>query len=587
MYHFAGYRTLAVAADRANDAIVPRIETALRRNPLLNVRTHRHGRLWIATQTNPSQNPCGLLRLPTGVFAYVGNPLLQTSKAANEREVLFEALTGRDFRLLSETHGTFAAVAWDELSDSLFLATDKLGTRGLYTKAEGSRFLFATSLHLLRILQEEPEAIDEQGLAENVFLGQPLSDRTVFSNTKVLNPGSVIEVDCQNSVTKHRYFDLSRTSASTLNYSDAIVVAKETFGTAVRRRLQPGLQEAFLSGGLDSRAVVGELVDQHERIRTFCAAYPNSPDDLISRKIASVFGTEHTVWHRSPAERIRLTLDPFALYAREHFPTYDRKSSQDRTIWSGDGGSVILGHVYLTENKVNLATQKPSGDIARVLFPNLETRLSRHVTNAKVRQWADLAISGVIQCLEKLEHADPHRRLFYFYVENDQARHLYHHFEHIDLTQIELATPFFDSDIASLVSSLPIAWFLNHKFYNDWIQSFRCGASSVYWQAYPGHLPSPNPPLKTLTDQWNPNWYKGSRVRKSYRKLAGEILKQHHGLASTYISRPLLLLAMLTSLCGSSRMDYEIAFAHRLVQSLGNPTSEPSRPAVSFGTATA
>ena len=40
--------------------------------------------------------------------------------------------------------------------------------------------------------------------------------------------------------------------------------------------------------------------------------------------------------------------------------------------------------------------------------------------------------------LSKCQAAAPDRRLFHFYMRNDQARHLYHHLDSIDLTQVEL-----------------------------------------------------------------------------------------------------------------------------------------------------
>lgn len=569
MSHFAGILSLHPGTD--NSALEQAALKLLAREPSRAIQQLRHGRLWIVVQSLAVWQAPGAEQLPGGLCAVAGDPLLVDSQSdvadpvGSVRELGAALIEGR-WQALQGCRGSFAAVGWN--GERLLLATDKIGSRPLYWKAERERLVFATSLRLLRSLQAEPESVDEQGLAETLFFGQPLGQRTALAAIQVLCPGQFLRVEHAVKPQDQSYFNLADQTVSPLDYEQAVAELHRVFARAVKRRLQPGIQQAFLSGGLDSRAVVAALVDQGLQVQSFCAAYPGSLDDLVGRQIAARLGTQHLTWHRSPADRVRVALDPFAIYARDHFPSPDGRAQTARAIWSGDGGSVTLGHVYMDEARVELAGQALSADHVRKLFPQLAGRPTRQLSRQRLRQWADSATEGALKALQRTEDAPAERRLFLFYMQNDQARHLYHHFERINESCVELLTPFFDSDFVSLVQSLPIAWFLRHRLYNEWIQGFGCGAGEVYWQPYRSHIPGPHQAPSTTADQWDGSWYGGADVRRSYREIASELLRTREPLATPFMSRSILHLARLRQGLGLGGQEYEVAYARNLVHTL-------------------
>lgn len=576
MSHFAGYLRSTDAVSAEESGIEQALASAMAHSGPRTVQTLRDGRLWLATQELRLWRESSVEQVDGGLGAVVGDPILVDTESSSAdpahgaRELAIALVQGR-WSALGETRGSFAALGWQPMSGRLLLATDKIGSRPLYVQRERNRWLFATSLRLLRSLQSEAEQVDEQGLAETLFFGQPLGARTAFTGISVLRPGCALQLRADGGFEEHGYFDLATVDQRSLSYEEGLQALRQRFSTAVQRRLHGDAQEAFLSGGLDSRAVVAELVDQGRAVRSFCAAYPDSLDDIVGRRIAEVLGTEHLTWHRSPADRVRVALDPFAVYARDHFPPAAGQSGAARAIWSGDGGSVTLGHVYLKAETVELAGGRINADTVRRLFPSLAGRPTRQLSSARLQSWTEMAIEGALQAFARTEAAPPSRRLFLFYMQNDQARHLYHHFERIAESGIELITPFFDSDFVSLVSSLPIDWFLRHRIYNDWIAGFRCAAGSVYWQPYRGHLPSPHASPSTIADQWDATWYRSPEVRRSYREIGRDILRRRDGLAAPFLSRPQLRLSLLLNALGLSNRDYELAYARNLVNTLARP----------------
>ena len=583
MTHFVGIlnkQPVGALPDAASQAEVKfRVLKGLSRASQGAPSVAEHGRLWTCALGGAFEARIAALSHPVGIGLVAGDPILVEDpvdlavgspmvQAASAATVIDALLAGR-LAALWAVQGMFAAASWQPETSTLCLATDKLANRPLYFKDEVDRFVFATSLRLLRLACSETEQVDEQGFAEFLYFGQALGSRTLLAGVQVLRPGEWLRLTHGSAPQRAFYFDFASQSPLAIDRDTAMLSLHQTFGRAVRRRLSPGPQEAFLSGGMDSRAVVAELVDQGQELSTFCAAYPNSIDDVVARQVSAVFGTCHHTWHRSPADRIKVALDPFATYARDHFPASSARSTSGiRPLWSGDGGSVMLGHVYMTAERVRLAEGKPSAELMRRLFPALQARPTRQIAAPRLRQLSELALQGVLAEFNSYASVMPDRRLFQFYARNDQARHLYHHFEAMDLSRVDLLTPFFDAEFIALVYALPIAWFLDHRLYNDWITGFRCPAGDIYWQPYRGHLPCPHPNPSAASDQWDQAWYTGPEVRRAYQQLATDLLGRQAPLAEPFLRRGVLHLCKWANRLGAARYNYEVAYARNLIDAL-------------------
>ncbi len=576
MGHFCGY----LLRDQSSSAGLITIRDKMRRRVVSAVDRSRPGLvdettigpIWVvrAAETEWPESICAeetadSIGIVAGAPIWSNRPPHGRNESRLDSKLVIAALLGDRGRELSDTAGSFAAMTWCARTQVLHLATDKLATRCLYYKIESSKISFSTSLRLLRIINEDPETASEAGIAETLFLGQPLSNRTVFDGVFVVLPGELISFTRSSAVERKRYFDYRQISPMEVSKAEASQSLHEVFSRAVRRRIQlsGAPHEAFLSGGMDSRAVVAELVDQGHRVSTFCTAYPGSIDDLVSTQVARHLGCDHQIWHRSPAERVRTALDPFAMYAREHF-----KSSRDdlvRHIWSGDGGSVMMGHVYLTRQRAFMAQNTLDKDLLLQLFPTLRSRPTKQIPGNRIDRLRELALEGLNQEFIGLSNARPEKRLFLYYALNDQTRHLYHHFESIDVSRVELVTPFFDADFVSMVMALPTDWFIDHALYNEWITGFRCGAASIYWQPYRGHIPGPHAAPSQIADQWDSSWYASSAVRKAQVRLVNELLAEPASLADDYIDRKMLSAVGFFNRIGVTRFNYEISHARNMI----------------------
>jgi hypothetical protein len=450
----------------------------------------------------------------------------------------------------------------------LTLAADKLALRPIYVYLTDELCIFATNMRTLQCLVDEPLAPDEQGLAELVFFDQQLGCRTIYRNVCVLRPAELLTIGTSTERSAW-YFDWS--CVPRIEDDDETALSRglhDAFIAAVRRRLTGGTADAFLSGGLDSRCVVAGLLDCGVTVRTLDISYPSSANAVIARLVAEKFGTEHASVEIEPVQRLWFALTPYAMIATKRAARQGR--NLPRTIWGGDGGSVGLGHVYLGKDAVSQAAGEISDESVCRLFPNLNQIRSRLIGKRRGDRLRTLAIEGARAELERTAGAPPDRRLFLYYLLNDQMRHLYGHMEDIDQS-VELISPFFDFDFLQMVVARPVGPFLLHHVYNRWLSEFRAPAAALPWQGYPGHEPCPHPMPGGIRSQWGGGWYHGRRVRRTMDLMIAQILASRDRRIAAYISLPLLFLMRFANLLGSERFNWEVLLAHKLFQAVTGP----------------
>ena len=278
------------------------------------------------------------------------------------------------------------------------------------------------------------------------------------------------------------------------------------FQSAVRRRLRGDKTTfAYLSGGLDSRCVVAALRADGARVYTYNFSLTNTQDQAFGLEYANKSGCIH---HELPTEPgpnwSAVMADAWRASPRRH----EQMPEHPSVVWTGEGGSVGLGHVYLTSEIVSLLRSRDwFGAIdaflrkkvikTRILAPRVAKQMEGHL-HAQLRRE-----------LEAIRHPDPVRALFIFLNLNGPRRHLVNHFETIDQHRLEFQVPFYDAQLLEYLTAIPVDPCLFHGLYVKWLSFFDPAVSEVPWQAYPGHIPSRAPIPKNLLDQWSAPASKG------------------------------------------------------------------------------
>jgi asparagine synthase (glutamine-hydrolysing) len=182
-------------------------------------------------------------------------------RTASDAELALQAYARWGVECLARIVGDFAIALWDGRRRRLVCARDPLGIRPLYYSVERGALAWGSELRqLLATLPGRPQA-NEGVLGE--FLSHHLVslDETLYRGILRVPPGHVLTVE-DGVVRTRRYWDVD--PGREIRYDDDREYAehfRELFREAVQCRLRSvGPVAIFLSGGLDSSAIVGAAV---------------------------------------------------------------------------------------------------------------------------------------------------------------------------------------------------------------------------------------------------------------------------------------------------------------------------------------
>jgi len=176
-------------------------------------------------------------------------------------------------KMLKKLNGIFAFAIWDAESEELTLARDAFGVKPLYYAITPGRFVFGSEIKAMLYLLAGEAETDKRSLDKYLtYLWCP-GDGTPDKRIRKINPGKFIRVKNGNIVEQKRWYQLPVFRILTQSSSSEHKLAKETakhLGQAVRRQMVSDVPlGAFLSGGLDSSAVVAFAREVDQKISCF------------------------------------------------------------------------------------------------------------------------------------------------------------------------------------------------------------------------------------------------------------------------------------------------------------------------------
>jgi asparagine synthase (glutamine-hydrolysing) len=443
----------------------------------------------------------------TGSFTILaGEPLLTCEGPVDtERDSQLAYLQSRwddhDFKSLRSASGTFCAAYYDPQTATGHLVADRLGLRTLYYAVVDQFIFFSTALRILEALSEVPKIVDVQAVAEITGFGYPFGAGTAYEGIRMLLPCEVVTIQ-QGKVSSKRYFEWDKIAPLQVNEDEALKETYRLFQSAVRRRLRNDKSTfAYLSGGLDSRCVVAALRDGGVRTYTFNFSLAKTQDQVFAMQYANKCGAIHQELPTEPGPNWSAVMaDAWSAspYRNQQMPEHPMMT------WTGEGGSVGLGHVYISPEMVDLLRtgnrygaidiflrQQSKALLTRILNPDLGGYFKDHLRNRLRSE------------LDAIHHPDPVRAFYIFLNLNGPRRHLVNHFETIDQHRLEFQVPFYDSEFLEYLTAVPVEPCLYHQSYVKWLDFFDSTVLEVPWQAYPGHVPSSAPVPQDLPDQWH------------------------------------------------------------------------------------
>jgi asparagine synthase (glutamine-hydrolysing) len=263
-------------------------------------------------------------------------------------------------------NGMFALAVRDTRRNTLFLARDRLGIKPLYLWRGEEGVVFGSELKAVLAAPWVPLEWDLEAVDDFMTYEYVPAPRSIVRGVEKLLPGErlLFRGDRPQGVERDRYWTLEADPdrEATLRRRGPAAAAgelRERLGVAVRRRMLADVPlGAFLSGGIDSSAIVGLMTEAAGGVgsgtgpvRTFSLGFADRSYDerAHARRVAENFRTTHTEQEVTPqvgelAERIHHHLDePFGDVSA--FPTYLLSGLTRERVTvalSGDGGDELF-----------------------------------------------------------------------------------------------------------------------------------------------------------------------------------------------------------------------------------------------------
>ncbi len=252
-------------------------------------------------------------------------------------------------------HGMFAIALWDAARGRLLLARDRMGKKPLlWAGPRPGVLVFGSEARAVLADPDVPRTLDLEALDATLATQYVPPDRTPWAAVRPLPPGGRLVWETADAVPRTDvWWSPTFGPKRRLRMADAAAELRVLLQDAVTRRLEAEVPVgAFLSGGLDSSAVVAAMARAGgDPVRTFSARFSEAGYDEgpHARAVADHCGTLHTELHIGPIDadglldlvrRVGTPLaDPAVVPA---FQLAALAAEHVTVVLTGDGGDELL-----------------------------------------------------------------------------------------------------------------------------------------------------------------------------------------------------------------------------------------------------
>ncbi|MCG3115118.1 MAG: asparagine synthase (glutamine-hydrolyzing) [Candidatus Manganitrophus sp. SA1] len=352
----------------------------------------------------------------------------------SDTEVILHAYEEFGPDCLRRLRGMFAFAIWDRSKRQLLLARDRLGKKPLYYTRRDGALLFASEVKALLTVPGVTRGVNWEAIDPYLSLRYVPGPMTLFQDITKLMPGHYLLYK-EGEVKVQSYWDVAFREEED-GRDDLQEEFEALLKESVRMRLMSEVPlGVFLSGGLDSSAIVAEMTQISKEggwdrpIQTFSIGYddPKANEFAYAREVAKHFGTDHhefllegDAFHNFIPKMVWHLDEPMADPSCVPFffiSEYAKKSVT--VVLSGEGADEILAGYGLYQ-KMRLIDQVQKkvpawllGGAARLLSTQRAARWRKYAEwidrPLEDRYWGVSRVFTETAKRELLQHPDPGR----------------------------------------------------------------------------------------------------------------------------------------------------------------------------------
>ena len=319
-------------------------------------------------------------------------------KTNSDTEVILAAYQKWGHKCVEHFNGMFAFAVFDKQNKELYLARDRMGIKPLYFLYHNDFFLFSSEIRSLLASKLIKPKVRYESFIEYLRYQTVYSPHTILQDVMMLESAHYLVVNEDGEAFKTRYWHPEDVIVQPhLKYNQITEKIKNAFFDSVNKRMIADVPTgAFLSGGIDSSAVVAAMALQSDKqINTFSVGFKEDEFDEshYAQLVAKKYNTNH--------QTVLLQADDFlnkipeALRAIDH-PTGDgintyivseaTKNAGLTVALSGLGGDELFAGYPLFKQLIHVKEKKwllPFPKIIKKAFAQVYINKHKTVTAEK------------------------------------------------------------------------------------------------------------------------------------------------------------------------------------------------------------
>lgn len=315
---------------------------------------------------------------------------------ACDTEVIAHLAEDRDpVEIARALDGMFAFAIWDTRRQRLILGRDRFGKKPLYLwEGPEGRLAFGSEIPAVLAHPDVSDEVDDSDETLGAYLtfGYVPTPRTFYKQVTSLEPGHVLVAEKGRPIRKIEYWrpplpERDGTPRLDCDMQEAAEEVRRLLSLAVKKRMIADVPlGAFLSGGIDSSAIVALMAEHSSRpIKTFTIGFEEESYDErpYASMVAKRYGTDHTTFVVKSD-----SMDLLPILVQHHGQPF------------GDSSALAVWHLAeLTRQHVTVALAGDGGD---ELFAGYE-RMGAAALLDRAQRVGGPLVTGAAKALARLQ----------------------------------------------------------------------------------------------------------------------------------------------------------------------------------------
>ena len=222
----------------------------------------------------------------------------------SDSEVLLHGYAQWGDEVVQRLNGMFGFALWDARRRRLVIGRDRLGIKPLYLYRDAKRLAFASEAKALLALPGVQAAIEPSALHPYLNLGYVPAPAFAFQGHHAsLPPATLLTIE-RGRIEQTRYWRIPHTVEREVAEGEWIERVRARLDESVRMQMVSDVPiGAFLSGGIDSSAVVGLMARHSARpIRTYSIGFAGAAAEQLLQRAALRAPRGAAFRHRPPRD---------------------------------------------------------------------------------------------------------------------------------------------------------------------------------------------------------------------------------------------------------------------------------------------